>query len=68
MTPARFDQWRPVPRLLVALYGLMCWRVSEWYMALPDPTGAQAAFVSTIIGAAAAWFGLYVNSRPENHD
>ena len=31
-------------------------------MAMPDPTTAQAGFVSVIIGAGAAWFGLYVGS------
>ena len=31
-----------------------------WFMALPDPTNAQAAFISTIVGAGAAFFGLYV--------
>ena len=29
-------------------------------MQLPDPTNAQSAFVSVIVGAGAAWFGLYV--------
>ena len=31
-------------------------------MALPDPTNAQSAFVSVIVGAGAAWFGLYCGS------
>jgi hypothetical protein len=31
-------------------------------MTQPDPTNAQAAFISTIVGAGAAWFGLYVGS------
>ena len=29
-------------------------------MQLPDPTNAQSAFVSVVVGAGAAWFGLYV--------
>jgi hypothetical protein len=33
-----------------------------WFMGLPVPNPAQAAFASAIIGAGAAWFGLYVNS------
>jgi hypothetical protein len=32
-------------------------------MALPEPNNAQAGFVSVIVGAGAAWFGLYVNSK-----
>jgi len=33
---------------------------TTWFMALEDPTNAQAAFISTIVGAGAAFFGLYV--------
>lgn len=33
-------------------------------MSLSDPNNAQAGFVSVIVGAGAAWFGLYVNSKP----
>lgn len=33
-------------------------------MTLPDPNNAQAGFVSVIVGAGAAWFGLYVNGKP----
>ena len=58
----RFDSWRIVPRILIALYGWMCYNVAEWFMALPDPTMSQVTFVSTVWGAAAAWFGFYVNS------
>ena len=32
-------------------------------MDLPDPNNAQAGFVSVVVGAGAAWFGLYVNGR-----
>lgn len=56
------DNYRIVPRLLIGLYGFMFYRVTEWFMSIPDPTNSQAAFVSTIVGAGAAWFGLYVNS------
>ena len=31
-----------------------------WFMQLPDPTNSQAMFISTIVGAGAAFFGLYV--------
>jgi len=56
------NNYRIVPRLLIALYGFMFYRVTEWFMSVPEPTNSQAAFVSTIVGAGAAWFGLYVNS------
>jgi len=40
----------------------MFYRTTEWFMSLPDPTNSQSAFVSVIVGAGAAWFGLYVGS------
>ena len=30
-------------------------------MKLPEPNNAQEGFVSVVVGAGAAWFGLYVN-------
>ena len=56
------DKWRIWPRLLITLYGLMFYKTTAWFMSLPDPTNAQSAFVSVIVGAGAAWFGLYVGS------
>ena len=39
---------------------------------LPDPTNAQSAFVSVVVGAGAAWFGLYVGGtrqpKPESKE
>lgn len=66
MTPAQLDAWRVVPRVLVAMYGMMVWRTSEWFMSMPDPTGPQATFVSVVIGAAGAFFGFYVNTGSKN--
>tara|TARA_X000001388_G_scaffold28788_3_gene20327 strand:+ start:249 stop:527 length:279 start_codon:yes stop_codon:yes gene_type:complete len=57
-----FDKWRIFPRLLISLYGFAFYRTTEWFMTLPDPTNAQSAFVSVIVGAGAAWFGLYVGA------
>lgn len=36
-------------------------------MALDDPTNAQSAFVSVIVGAGAGFFGIYVNGKPTEH-
>lgn len=57
-----FNEWRPIPRLLVGLYIYLFYQVTMWFMGLPDPTMAQAGFISTVVGAAAGIFGLYVNS------
>jgi hypothetical protein len=62
ITSEQVDRWRIVPRLFISLYGIAFFRATEWFMALPDPTNAQSAFISVIVGAGAAWFGLYVSS------
>jgi len=62
MTPATFDRWRVVPRLMLLGYATLIWVASSWFMSLAEPLGTQAAFVSTLVGASAAVFGLYVNS------
>ena len=33
-----------------------------WFMGLPAPTMEQSALISVIVGAGAAWFGLYANT------
>ena len=63
--PEQFDKWRIFPRLLITLYGVAFWRTTEWFMSLPDPTNAQSAFVSIVVGAGAAWFGLYVGGSKQ---
>lgn len=62
MTAQQFNEWRVVPRLMIAGYGLFAFYVGDWFMHLSEPTTQQASFVSVIWGAAAAWFGLYVKS------
>lgn len=62
MNPQALNEWRIVPRLLVLAYGSFAFYVGDWFMSLDNPTTQQSAFVSVIWGAAAAWFGLYVNS------
>lgn len=66
MTPEQLNAWRIIPRLLIAMYGVLVWHVTTWFMALPDPSSQQAALVSTMIGAAGAFFGFYVNTGKTN--
>ena len=61
-TAGFLDTLRLIPRLLMVAYGGIFWISTQWFMNLPDPTNAQAAFISTIVGAGAAWVGLYVGS------
>ena len=62
ISSSQIDKWRVWPRMLITLYGVMFYRTTEWFMSLPDPTNAQSAFISVIVGAGAAWFGLYCGS------
>jgi len=53
---------RIVPRAMILMYGYIFYQVTDWFMNLVAPNSQQAAFVSVIVGASAAFFGLYVNS------
>ena len=62
-TSGVLDSLRVIPRLLMICYGYVFWTSCQWFMDLGvAATGPQAAFISTIVGAGAAWFGLYVGS------
>lgn len=65
INPEQVDKWRIIPRLLITLYGVAFYRTTEWFMQLPDPTNAQSAYVSIVVGAGAAWFGLYVGGSKQ---
>ena len=64
--PYWFDKLRIFPRAFITMYIYLVWRVTEWFMALPEPSMPQAGLVSVVVGAGAARFGLYVNSTSEN--
>ena len=48
------------------MYCYAFYSVVTWFMAMPDPTNAQAGFVSVVVGAGAGFFGLYVGSGKVN--
>jgi hypothetical protein len=56
------DQWRIFPRVFISTYIYLLYKVVTWYMALPSPTMEQSGLVSIVVGAGAAWFGLYTGS------
>ena len=60
--PYWFDKLRIFPRIFISVYIYMFYNVANWFMSLPEPNNAQAGLVSVVVGAGAAWFGLYVNS------
>ena len=65
IAPEQLNKWRIIPRLLIFVYMIVFLTTTNWFMGLEDPNNAQAGFVSAIIGAGAAWFGLYVNAKTE---
>lgn len=59
------DAFRIFPRLFIVTYIVLILSGAFWFMGLADPTAVQAGFMSVLVGAGAAWFGLYVNSGPK---
>ena len=57
------DSWRIFPRIFITTYIFLLYKVVIWYMDIPSPTMEQSGLVSIVVGAGAAWFGLYTGSR-----
>ena len=62
------DSWRIFPRIFITTYIYLLYKVVVWYMNLPNPTMEQSGLVSIVVGAGAAWFGLYTGSRAKSDD
>jgi len=56
------DAWRIFPRLFLTVYIVLLYKVVIWYMNLGAPTMEQSGLVSIVVGAGAAWFGLYTGT------
>ena len=56
------DAWRIFPRLFLSVYIFLLYYSVMWFMELPEPTLEQSGLISIIVGAGAAWFGLYAGS------
>ena len=67
ITPEWLDKWRIWPRMIITFYGFAFYKTTTWFMDLPDPTNAQAGFVSVIVGAGAGFFGIYVNGKSSDN-
>ena len=57
------DAWRIFPRIFITTYIFLLYKCVIWYMNLPNPTMEQSGLISIVVGAGAAWFGLYTSSR-----
>ena len=59
-TAGILDKFRLIPRMIMLAYIYAFYKSITWFMTIPDPSNSQAMFISTIVGAGAAFFGLYV--------
>jgi len=59
---AAVDSWRIFPRLFLSVYIFLLYYSTMWFMNLPDPSLEQSGLISIIVGAGAAWFGLYAGT------
>ena len=57
------DAWRIFPRLFLTVYIVLLYKCVIWYMNLQAPTMEQSGLISIVVGAGAAWFGLYTGSK-----
>jgi hypothetical protein len=56
------DAWRIFPRLFLTVYIILLYKCVIWYMNLADPSMEQSGLISIVVGAGAAWFGLYTGT------
>ena len=56
------DSWRIFPRLFLTVYIILLYKCVIWYMNLSAPTMEQSGLISIVVGAGAAWFGLYTGT------
>jgi len=62
------DSWRLIPRAFLSVYMYLLYYVVFWYMDLPDPSMEQSGLISVVVGAGAAWFGLYTSTSKGSKD
>ena len=60
------DAWRIFPRVFITTYIILIYKCVIWYMNLPSPSMEQSGLISIVVGAGAAWFGLYTGSRAKS--
>ena len=56
------DSWRIFPRIFISTYIFLLYKVTIWVMNVEAPTFEQSGLVSIVVGAGAAWFGLYAGT------
>jgi len=59
------DSWRIFPRMFLSVYIYLLYYCTMWFMALPEPSLEQSGLISIVVGAGAAWFGLYAGTAKD---
>jgi len=59
------DAWRIFPRAFLSVYIFLLYYCTMWFMDLQDPTFEQSGLISIVVGAGAAWFGLYAGTAKD---
>ena len=57
------DAWRIFPRAFLSVYIFLLYYSTIWFMGLENPSLEQSGLISIIVGAGAAWFGLYAGKN-----
>tara|TARA_R110002020_G_scaffold354463_1_gene567228 strand:+ start:163 stop:546 length:384 start_codon:yes stop_codon:yes gene_type:complete len=57
------DSWRIFPRMFLTVYIVLLYKCTIWFMELPTPSFEQSGLISIVVGAGAAWFGLYAGTN-----
>ena len=61
------DAWRIIPRFFLGIYMYLLYYSTFWFMDLAEPSLEQSGLISILVGAGAAWFGLYTSSAAKEH-
>ena len=56
------DSLRIFPRAFLSVYMYLLYFTTFWFMDLAEPTFEQSGLISIVVGAGAAWFGLYAGT------
>lgn len=56
------DAYRIFPRAFIGVYMYLLLQTVQWFMTIPEPNASQAGLISVVVGAGAAWFGLYTST------
>ena len=59
------DAWRIFPRMFLTVYIILLYKCTIWFMNLPEPSFEQSGLISIVVGAGAAWFGLYAGTAKD---